>query len=217
MPFAEFNSRFLLELLGAFGATLAASLSVYALLRSVRRDSSGFSVEFQPMEEEVEAVRQRLTPSGTKDREDWEFRLLSEYHAQGLTQSRTSFRVSLFFASLGFVVIAVAVVFAIADETTNAGTTVSLIAGAIVEAVAGLFFVQSNRAAELMTTFFDRLRADRKLRDALELAKSIDDSRLRSRLQTQLALSMAETSESEGTLDLLLRPELARDGSSPVV
>ena len=208
MVFADLNSTLLLELLGALGATVTAGLSVWVLLRGFRRDSGGLSVEFGPVEEEVEAVRQRLATSENEDQEDWEFRLLTEYHAQGLAQSKTSFRVSLFFAGLGFVVIAVAVVFAITGGTTTAGTTVSLVAGAIVESVAGLFFVQSNRAAELMTTFFDRLRADRKLRDALELAKSIEDPRLRSRLQTQIALSMAETSETEGTLDLLLRPEL---------
>lgn len=209
MPFAEFDLSSLLQLLGGAGAILVAVLSVWTLLRSSLISKDGFSFELEPGEEEVEAVRRRLTPPEAENQEDWEFRVLSEYHAQGLAQSKTSFRVSLFFASLGFVVIAVAVVFAIADGTTTAGSTVSLIAGVIVESVAGLFFVQSNRATELMTTFFDRLRADRKLRDALALAKSIEDSRLKSRLQTQLALSMAGTSESEGTLDLLLRAEPA--------
>jgi hypothetical protein len=154
----------------------------------------------------VEEVRQRLAPPPSEDPGEWEFNLMTEYHARGLTQSRTSFRFSILFAALGFMVIAVAVVFAMTDEdAATAATAVPLVAGAIVEAVAGLFFVQSNRASKLMMTFFDSLRSDRKLRDALDLAGNIEDERLRARLQTQLALSMAGTSQSEGTLDLLLR------------
>jgi hypothetical protein len=139
---------------------------------------------YRSVDEEAEKVRERLAPGHDEGYEEREYRLLSEYHAQGLAQSRTSFRFSIFFASLGFAVILATVVFAIGSHEPTAGTTVSLISGAIVEAIAGLFFVQSNRARELMVAFFDRLRTDRKLRNALALAESIDDVELRGRLQS---------------------------------
>ncbi len=196
----------------ALGAgVLAVGLSLFAAIAWQRSASrlkiGGIGLEFSSaVDEEVEEVRRRLSSADDEGYEDREYRLLSEYHAQGLAQSKTSFQFSIFFASLGFLVIVVAVAFSITSTRESwAGTTVSLIAGAIVEAVAGLFFVQSNRARSLMVAFFDRLRTDRNLRDALGLAENIDDEDLRSRLQTQLALSMAGSSDSEGTLDLLLR------------
>jgi hypothetical protein len=49
----------------------------------------------------------------------------------------------------------------------------TLIAGTIIDAVAALFFVQSNKARQLMTEFFDKLRVDRKLDEALSLMKEM--------------------------------------------
>lgn len=174
------------------------------------KEPSGTIVREAPSPAQEERLaqerREQLDRERRAETEEREYRLLAEYHAQGLAQSKMSFRLSLIFAGLGFLVIAVAIGLAVAsDDASTIASIVPLIGGAVVEAVSGLFFVQSNRARQLMVTFFDRLRADRNLREALELAAAIEDGRVRSRLQAQMALSMAGASQTEGTLDLLLR------------
>jgi hypothetical protein len=86
----------------------------------------------------------------------------------------------------------------------QAANVVTLVAGAIVEAVSALFFVQTNRARVLMVDFFDRLRTDRKLREALSLAVEVGDPRLQSRLQTLLALTLAEVGFDQHLFDSIL-------------
>jgi hypothetical protein len=206
--FASISADAVLQVLAGALAVLAAAFSVYVFTRRVTGVRVGGIEWERVIDEEAEEVRQRLAPEEGIGDSEREYRLLSEYHAQGLSQARISFRFSILFAALGFAVIAVAVFLALGSKDSSAAaSTVSLVAGSIVEAVSALFFVQSNRARELMVSFFDRLRSDRRLRDALALAEGIDDERLRSRLQTQLALSLADSSDSEGTLDILLRPD----------
>ena len=85
----------------------------------------------------------------------------------------------------------------------------NLVSGTIIEAVAALFFVQSNRARRLMVEFFDRLRADKKLDDALRLAQEIGDGHIQSRLKVLLALDFADVraAPNEGVLASALRED----------
>ena len=110
---------------------------------------------------------------------------MREYHAQGLSQSRVSFWFSLTFASLGFAIIALSVgLFLQRIDNPSAGwldtagkPIFTLVAGTVIDAVSALFFVQSNKARQLMTEFFDKLRVDRKLDEALRLMTEIPDPR----------------------------------------
>lgn len=68
-----------------------------------------------------------------------------------------------------------------------------VIAGTIIDAIAALFFVQSNRARELMVQFFDRLRADRKLDEAIRLAETVPDEAEKSALLRELSLFLARS------------------------
>jgi hypothetical protein len=61
-----------------------------------------------------------------------------------------------------------------------------------IDAVAALFFVQSNKARQLMTEFFDKLRTDRRLDESLKLADAISDPFVASRLKALLALHFAD-------------------------
>jgi hypothetical protein len=132
--------------------------------------------------------------------------LLTAYHALGLAQSRVMFWFSVIFASLGFALIALTVVVTVtsAHPTIESGNLVSLISGAIVEAVSALFFIQSNRARALMSAFFDRLRSDKSLDRALELADDVPDELIRSRLKAILAFSLAGASPSDKAIGIVL-------------
>jgi hypothetical protein len=133
-----------------------------------------------------------------------ERRLLETYHGLGLLQSRASFWFSLIFASLGFGLIGLAVVEAEQLGVSQGSTVVPLVAGVVVDAVAGLFFVQANRARLLMAEFFDRLRADERLRQGLQLVESITDSTLQSRAKMILALSLAAVETTDEQLNALI-------------
>jgi hypothetical protein len=152
-------------------------------------------------------------PSGQLDREGPEVRALEEsgdlltaYHALGLLQSRVMFWFSVVFASLGFALIALTVVVSAtsSNPTLDSGNVVSLVSGTIVEAVSGLFFVQSNRARALMSAFFDRLRSDKSVERALRLAEEIPNDLIRSRVKATLAFSLAEASLSDDVINMVL-------------
>jgi hypothetical protein len=86
-----------------------------------------------------------------------------------------------------------------------------LLAGTIIESVASLFFVQSNRARRLMVDFFDRLRTDRKLLESLKLVASVPDQKLRSNLQVMLALSLADAKTSPAVLGAVYGREIGAE------
>jgi hypothetical protein len=180
---------------------VAASFAVY----SVWRGSASASV--RGLEAEVEQVRRRISePPEAAETADKQYLLLREYHAQGLAQSKVSFWFSLIFAALGFAVI-VSAIFTLQprEQLLNQGRTfISLVAGTVIDAVAALFFVQSNKARQLMVDFFDRLRKDRKLEEALRLALEIPDAELRNRVYTLLSLSFAEIKLTDVFLASLL-------------
>lgn len=123
-----------------------------------------------------------------------ELALMRKYHAQGLAQSRLSFILSLVFAGLGFLVIVFAIVTTDASKPISAQSLpfASLVSATVIEAVSALFFVQSNRAQKVMVEFFDKLRADRRLEEALSLAERMPEPMIRARMMLILGLGLAE-------------------------
>ena len=112
-----------------------------------------------------------------------------------------SFTFSLVFAALGFCVIILSILMIDSDATTvEQRTWIGIISGTVIEAVSVLFFTQSNRARELMTNFFDRLRTDRKFDESLSIADKMADSDMKLRLQVLLALSFAEVEAGHETI-----------------
>jgi hypothetical protein len=128
-----------------------------------------------------------------------QYLLLKAYHQQSLGQSQISMWFSLAFAAIGFAVIIVAL-FANSKNGLAAERIIKLVSGTVIDAVASLFFVQSNKSRELMATFFDKLRTDRKLDESLHLVSDVSDKLLQSRLQLLLALNFADVKVADGTL-----------------
>ncbi|SRR5260221_4559169 len=124
---------------------------------------------------------------------------VDEYHQQSISQSRISFWFSLVLATLGFIIIATSV-FTFADKANYLG----IVAGTIVDAVAALFFHQTNRARALMADFFDRLRTDRKLEESLKLCSATSSSVLQDALRVRLALHFSGIENSDQALKDIL-------------
>jgi hypothetical protein len=188
---------------------LAVIVSAFVYLRRGRLKVGQFTLDFDSQdiaEAEAARIRQQTAPELGEAPAEKQFALLREYHAQGLAQSKISFWFSLVFASIGFAVI-IAAVLTIdpAAPVSIAGKTgLSMIAGTIIDAVAALFFVQSNKARQLMVDFFDRLRKDRKLEESLKVASQIKDPLLSSRLAVVMALNLADAMQSDELVSKLL-------------
>jgi hypothetical protein len=179
-------------------AVLGVVVSLYAIVAAVRSGALKSirigSFELQASEREVEHAREviRAVTAPDSERVPFETEQLANYYAQVLGQSKTSFWFSLVFASIGFLIIVLA---AFMHADAESGSTIArFIAGGIVDAVAALFFVQSKRAQESMTEFFDKLRRDRNHLEARKLCESLDTSEARDALRVRLALHYAEVS-----------------------
>jgi hypothetical protein len=149
----------------------------------------------------VDAVLARLRTAHAP-REDKQLALFIRYHEETRNYARLISTVSLLFAGIGFCVIVIA--FATAQPATaltdQGRALLMAFAGVVIEAVSSLFFVQSNRARKAVAEFLDRLREDRKLDRALDLAATVPHEALRSRLQTMIALSFINRPVSDELL-----------------
>jgi hypothetical protein len=151
--------------------------------------------------------------------------LMREYHAQDLSQSKISFWFSLVFASFGFSIIALSVgLFLQGNQNPSGGwletagkPAFTLVAGTVIDAVAALFFVQSNKARQLMVEFFDKLRVDRKLDEALALISKIEDKSISGRVRGIIAMNFSEAPLDQNILkamflnDVFNKPNIISD------
>jgi hypothetical protein len=128
------------------------------------------------------------------------------YHQNGVYQSKISFWFSIGAACFGFLIIIMGVLSLFLGNQALTTSYVSIGSGAIVDAVAALFFTQSNQARRLMTEFFDKLRLDRQFNEALRLCNSIQDADMQSTLQVRLSLFFAGIRESTGPINSASSP-----------
>lgn len=184
---------------------LATIISILVFLRRGKVRFGKIFLDFgSNVDQETEKILQQLTSKDTSTNlDDKKYALLRQYHSQGLAQSKISFWFSLIFASIGFVIIVIGIL-TFQKESSLYKPVISIISGTIIDAVAALFFVQSNKARELMTEFFDKLRADRKFEEALTLADQIPDNHLKSKLKILLSMNFADIKTSDAILTLIL-------------
>jgi hypothetical protein len=181
----------------------------------------GRAIKISTVEDEAKKIRSRLisATSGDSSKPTQQYALLQEYHSQGLAQSKISFWFSLIFAAIGFIIIIFSVLtYVLASEASpesvslfdKAGKPIfAVVAGTIIDAVAALFFVQSNKARQLMTEFFDKLRVDRKLDESLNVLSMIENKTIGSRVKALLALNFAEVNVSDDIFQRIVAMEVS--------
>ncbi|MCG8506902.1 MAG: hypothetical protein MI755_20010 [Sphingomonadales bacterium] len=203
---------------------VAVIVTLGFLIRSRSFSVKAGSIEVSALNREEADIRSRIDQDtldgGPSARQ---FALLKEYHAQGLAQSKVSFWFSLVFASLGFLIILYAIIYYLGSNAEfERGERLvepgifegvqkpifALVAGTVIEAVAALFFVQSNKARELMSEFFDKARMDRKLDESLQLASQIDNAEVSAGLKAFLAMSFVDAEPNEQVLSSILGQKL---------
>jgi len=163
------------------------------------------------------AESQRLLESikASTDQElPFETEQLAKYYGEVLAQSKVSFWFSLVFAVIGFLVIIISAF--MYSSNPDSSTFVQMLAGVIIDSVAGLFFVQSRRAQQSMANFFDKLRLDRQHSDSKKLCESIENTIAKDALKIELALYYAGLpNSSEASKNLLSEWLKAHDKHTP--
>lgn len=184
---------------------------IITILFGVRSIRNIRSEQKKELEETLEKLRSKksLETGGAVTElsvEEERYALFTQYHTQGLEQSKISFWFSLIFAAIGFIIICIGIFTVQVDKNIldQGRAFLSLISGTIIDAVSALFFIQSNKARQLMIAFFDKLRADRKFEESLNLASQIADSELKSRIKVLLSIHFAELSPTDETMRLIL-------------
>lgn len=204
-------SEFIKELSTVFIPVLVALVAVMVLLKARQVQFGKLSIDLDKSESKTQETAEGYTSDNQTDlsltTNERQFLLLKQYHAQGLGQSRISFWFSLIFAACGFAVIVVSILTVDKDKDllTQPNAIISLVSGTIIDAVSALFFVQSNKSRELMSTFFEKLRTDRKIEESLKLADSITDENLRSKLKMILSLHFAEIVTSDNIVSIVFK------------
>lgn len=168
---------------------VAALVTVFAALRAgiLKR------IKFGPLEiqgdiggVDLERIRSELAHTRAGTPIPFEIEQLANYYSLTLGQARVSFWFSLVFASIGFVVIVSAAVFYSSGDYVSA--SIKIASGLVIDAVSALFFVQSRRAQESMSAFFEKLRNDRQFVEARKICEEIADDRIKDNLKTVLVL-----------------------------
>jgi hypothetical protein len=176
----------------AFIAVISVIVFVFSAIRSgaIKQIRLGsISIEGGITAAEIAKIERS---SDSKDLESksaikpFEIPALANYYNQALSRANISFWFSLIFASIGFGVI----IFAFLSHNSSdiSGTVIKVISGTVIDAVAGLFFVQSTNAQKSMSDFFEKLRLDRLNAEAREMISEIENVERRDQLRAQLIL-----------------------------
>ncbi len=189
------------DLLGIIATAITVIATVASVLGALkagvlRRIRIG-SLEIEAPSEEARKLQDAIRASVPAGKDiPFEIEQLTNYYSQILTQSKISFWFSLIFASLGFAIIVVAA-FLYSDGSGTA-TIAQFIAGVIMDAVAGLFFVQSRNAQKSMAEFFDKLRSDRLHMESRRLVDTVSNDKAKDALRLHLSLHYAGLHNAEG-------------------
>jgi hypothetical protein len=120
-------------------------------------------------------------------------RALAEVYGQALAQARSSFRLSLTFASLGAMILLLGVGLAIWKASSGGDQIASIVttgAGLVTNVTGTLFFVQSNRSRQHLERMALQLRADvrqdERVTSALAVIDKVEDPPKRDSLRSRV-------------------------------
>lgn len=129
----------------------------------------------------------RNTPESSEELSAVE-NLIASYHEQALSQALIQFWFSVLAATVGFGWLLYAGSNIDAQQIL---TVFKILPGIVMDVVAFLFFKQASETRQRATDLYDRLRSDKQGSEAMNLVNSIDDIKIRSAVQAQIALHKA--------------------------
>ncbi len=178
---------------------LAKSLSLAAegsRTRAIEEIAKRLPEEEQTPDKLSEAVTQGLRIGGDlvihNEHGSQEIKLVQDlvtgYHQQALSQAKVQFWFSVIAATVGFIFI---IYSASGINIENIASVINILPGAVIDAVALLFFRQAEQTRERATDLYDRLRSDNQMRSAIDIVEGIENISIKSTIKAQIALHMA--------------------------
>jgi hypothetical protein len=138
--------------------------------------------------------------------------LISGYHEQALSQANAQFWFSVAAATVGFAWILYA---GMEIKAENLVTAFKTLPGIVMDAVAFLFFKQASETRQRATELYDRLRRDKQSAESVALVAAIEDVRVRSAVQAQIALHMAGMEPAPIDLGKFLSAPISHEPARP--
>jgi hypothetical protein len=175
-----------------------------AVSESVAKSMENGESAQKEVRDSIKRIEVKLAALNSPAREKAFEELISSYHEQALSQAKVQFWFSVFAATFGFGWI---IVSGIQIRTDQLSTVFGITPGAVMDAVAFLFFRQASETQRRATELFDRLRNDKKSGEALALVGAIPNPMVKSIVQAQLALHMAGLKQE--SIDVIKFMELA--------
>jgi C4-type Zn-finger protein len=138
--------------------------------------------------ESLEEISLRLASASDGSKQNAVEGLITGYHEQALSQAKAQFWFSVIAATTGFAWI---IYSGSKIQIENLATAMGILPGVVMDTVAFLFFKQASATRERATELYDRLRKDKQATEAVTLVAAIEDPKVKSAVQAQLALHMA--------------------------
>lgn len=113
--------------------------------------------------------------------------LIKNYHQQALQLSKIQFWFSIIAASIGFLFILANIFLYYSDNEIR--YIFNIIPGVVMDAIAYLFFRQSNETRNKTIGYFDKLRTDNQKQKSLELVDNIENTKLKDLIYAQIAIN----------------------------
>lgn len=112
------------------------------------------------------------------------------YHFQVLEQANVLFWFSLGMTVIGLLLIIYIVIWG--GCSSHYQVLLNVFPGAMIELLAGLIFRQASEAQRRATIFLDKLRADRRYKDIVDLVESVDDRGMQDNIRACLVLQIID-------------------------
>lgn len=152
-------------------------------------DETQKAEEIFTIEKNSEQSTQKISPKFSVEDKGWiPDKAKQRYHDQRLTQSKWTFRLSLWGCLIGFGVIIWGLCISINSRNVE---WIAIIAGTVIDVVAALFFYLNNKTNDKISEFFKELTVDSDKKDAQNLIQKIENSDIRDEVIVKLAIHLS--------------------------
>jgi hypothetical protein len=146
---------------------------------------------------ELLSQRQQYALDQRMKRDKQELDILKSYHSTSISQSRVSFWVGIVSGIVAFGFILWTTFTLIQSGASVVSDAIKYVPEVIGLAFSTILLRQAKQARELMSNFLGGLRIDRTMEEILELARTIDDEEIRSKVKGLLALASKASRDLE--------------------
>ena len=180
----------------------------YELLKERKTKHGKEQQEQQEQQKQQNSVNLKQVVTNKKPHEELEERMI-KFQQQAHVHSNMQFYVGLIMSIVGFILLVGLIIFVSGSEKT-VSSAISIVGSLIFEGISLMFLKESQKLRIRVKEYHDSVTEDYKRKRAIGLADNIQDEKLRSLVQAQLAFQLMGI--DAGTLNI---SNFSADKSSP--